>query len=117
MGVAAKYQVAALNLAYQLLVRIFGYLPAEVAQADDEVAFLLLSQYVDALLCCLGRVEEGEARAVGIRYQPLQLGGESEDANLQALPLDDDVRLHQILQHGTCAVVVGTHNGELCLAE
>ena len=43
---AAQHQVAALNLAYQLLVRIVGYFPAEVAQADDEVAFLLLSQYV-----------------------------------------------------------------------
>jgi len=117
VGMTAQHEVAPLYPFEKQLIRIFRILPAEVGDADHDIALLLLAEDVDVLLCRLGGIEEGDALAVTVEHQTLHGWREGEDSNLHALALQRDIGLYQILEHCARAVVVGADDGEIRHAE
>ena len=103
---SAQHEVAALRQTEELLIGILGNLPAEVGDADDEVALLLLAEDIDILLGRFSRVDVGDALAVAVEDQSLQGRSQREESDLHAIALQGDIGLHKILQHRIIAVVI-----------
>lgn len=78
VGMSAQHEVAAFGKTEEPLVGIFGDLPAEVGDADDEVALLLAAQDVDVLLARLCGIEIGDALAVAIEDEPFSGGANAK---------------------------------------
>ena len=88
-----------------------------MADADDEVALLLLLQQLYHLIGTGGRVEVPDSCAVGGCHETFELWAEGEDADLDVAASDDGVGLHDAFENGAGEVVVGAEDGEVCLSE
>ena len=78
---ASEHEVAAFDLFEEEFVAIVGHVPAEVGDADDEIALLLLAEDVDILLGGLGRVDEGDALTTAVEDKAFQFGSQGEETS------------------------------------
>ena len=88
-----------------------------MGDADHEVALLLLAEDVDILLGGLSGIDIGDSLAVAVEDKALQLWSQGKDTDLDAIALQGDIRLDEPFEHSSRAVVVGTHDGEVCHTE
>ena len=109
---------AVVTLCTSCACTFFGWavVPSEVADADDEVALLLLLQQLHHLIGTGSRVEVPDSCAVGGCHETFELWTEGEDADLDVAASDDGVGFHDAFEDGAGEVVVGAEDGEVRLA-
>lgn len=117
VAVAAQNDVDAPRAANDGRVLVVGRAVAQMGEADDEVALLLVAQLIGHLLGHGRGVVVDDSLAVGTRNEALQLWGQTEDAHAHACAFLYNIRLHQALAHGAREVVVGADDGEAGHAE
>jgi hypothetical protein len=100
---SAKHEVNTSGISDNFLITHTFLFPTEVRDADDEVAVLLF-QDVRHLLSRLHRVKILCGPIVLVINQAVEFRREPKDANLQAISLEDNVRLDNLVEvhtHGS----------------
>ena len=87
-------------------------LPAEVAEADDDVAAFTSTQDGDDAIGFGDGVEITDAFAVLVGYEALHRGADAKDTDAEALTFDDGIGVDDIFQWGGADVVVAADGGE-----
>ena len=112
MAVASEHKVDAPCAADDLLITHTFLFPPKMRDADDEVAVLFL-QEIRRLLRRLHRVEIFRGAVVLVVNQAVKPRRQSEDTDLQAIALDDDIRLHDLVESILMETIVGTDDGKV----
>jgi len=113
VGVAAEDEVDATGAGDELdIVDEVVNLPAEVAEAYDDVATLATAQDGDDAVSLGNGVEVADAFAVLFSNEPFHGRSNAEDANANALALDDGVGDDNIAEASGADVVVAADGGE-----
>lgn len=104
MAVPTQHQVYAFHGCYHVVVAHLLYLPSEMGETDDQVA-MLGPQRAHHLAGRGYRVVIANGLKVLMIHQSVELGTESEDADLQSLALEDDVGFDEAVELVKAVVV------------
>ena len=96
---------------------VHGVVGALVAEADNDIAVLVVAEKCGSLLCRYDGVKVTHRGEVLGGNEAVRVHAYTEHAYPQTFLAEDSVGLHQSIQGGVAYIVVGTHDRELCHAQ